>query len=506
MGEAKRRSRAIQTEVSKAIGVQTAVGKVQVRWDNKAEATPFGQMVFFIEFLTMTGLWNSWVEECPLEYRSPNGSSKRDILGTWLLSILSGHRRYAHVTTIRTDGVNPGLLGMKDVVSEDTLRRALQAIEEEPGFQWLQRHIDKSVLALIGAPWILDVDVTIKPLYGKQEGAEVGFNPKKPGRPSHAYHSYQMAGLRLVLGVDVEAGNHSHGNYTMPGLMKILDKLPEDKQPYLVRGDAGLGSEDMLSALERRAQSYLFKLRITANVKRYIERVFWNEGWENAGQGWEGREGELRLSGWSRSRRVIVMRRPLKGEIALADDQQMIIGFAETERPIKKYEYAVLVTDLEHEVVTIAQLYRDRADSENSFDELKNQWGWGGFTTQDLKRCRFTAMAVALVYNWWSLFVRLANPKARLEAITSRPFLLSGVARRTTHSGQQHLSITTLHGNAQEAQGMLSRVSSMLNQWKIAAEQLNLKSVWQYACEHIITTVTGFRLKSSLLLTAQSSG
>jgi len=115
-------------------------------------------------------------------------------------------------------------------------------------------------------------------------------------------------------------------------------------------------------------------------------------------------------------------------------------------------------------------------------------------------------MAVALVYNWWSLFVRLANPKARLEAITSRPFLLSGVARCTTHSGQQHLSITTLHGNAQEAQGMLSRVSSMLNQWKIAAEQLNLKSVWQYACEHIITTVTGFRLKSSLLLTAQSGG
>ena len=395
---------------------------------------------------------------------------------------------------------------MKEVVSEDTLRRALQAIEEEPGFQWMQRHIDKSVLALIGAPWILDVDVTIKPLYGKQEGAEVGFNPKKPGRPSHAYHSYQMAGLRLVLGVDVEAGNHSHGNYTMPGLMKILDKLPDDKQPYLVRGDAGLGSEQMLSALEKRERRYLFKLRITANVKRYIERVFWNEGWQNAGQGWEGREGELRLSGWSKSRRVIVMRRPLKGEIALADDQQMIIGFAETERPVKKYEYAVLVTDLSHEAVAIAQLYRDRADAENAFDELKNQWGWGGYTTQDLRRCRLTAMAVALVYNWWSLFVRLANPKARLEAITSRPFLLSGVARRTTHSGQQHLNITTLHGNAQEAQGMLSRVSSMLNQWKIAAEQLNLKSVWQYACDHIITTVTGFRLKSSLLLSAQSSG
>ena len=71
------------------------------------------------------------------------------------------------------------------------------------------------------------------------------------------------------------------------------------------------------------------------------------------------------------------MRRALKGEIALTDDQQMIIGFAETERPTKKYEYAVLVTDLSHEVVTIAQRYRDRADSENAFDELKKPVGVG---------------------------------------------------------------------------------------------------------------------------------
>ena len=40
----------------------------------------------------------------------------------------------------------------------------------------------------------------------------------------------------------------------------------------------------------------------------------------------------------------------------------------------------MLVTSLEEEVLTLAQLYRDRADSENPFDELKNQWGWGGFT------------------------------------------------------------------------------------------------------------------------------
>jgi hypothetical protein len=51
-------------------------------------------------------------------------------------------------------------------------------------------------------------------------------------------------------------------------------------------------------------------------------------------------------------------------------------------------------------VITKAQLYRA---------ELKNQWGWGGFTTHDLARCRLTARTVALVYNWWNIFVRLAE-------------------------------------------------------------------------------------------------
>ena len=68
---------------------------------------------------------------------------------------------------------------------------------------------------------------------------------------------------------------------------------------------------------------------------------------------------------------------------------------------MRLYEYAVLVTSLPDEILTIAHHYRDRADSENVFDELKNHWGWGGFTTQDIKRCRLMARAVALIYNWW---------------------------------------------------------------------------------------------------------
>ena len=79
---------------------------------------------------------------------------------------------------------------------------------------------------------------------------------------------------------------------------------------------------------------------------------------------------------------------------------QIEIQFKEIKGKTEAYEYAVLVTSLEDEVMTIAQHYRDRADSENAFDELKNQWGWGGFTTKDLKRCRLMAKMIGLIYNW----------------------------------------------------------------------------------------------------------
>jgi len=49
---------------------------------------------------------------------------------------------------------------------------------------------------------VLDVDTTIKPLYGEQEGAELGYNPHKPGRPSHCYHpksgSWMIARWRRI--------------------------------------------------------------------------------------------------------------------------------------------------------------------------------------------------------------------------------------------------------------------------------------------------------------------
>ena len=74
---------------------------------------------WLFEFLKQAGLFAGWVADCPLTFSSPNAPSKHDLLGTVLLSILSGHYRYAHITALRCDAVNPRLLGMKAAGHEE---------------------------------------------------------------------------------------------------------------------------------------------------------------------------------------------------------------------------------------------------------------------------------------------------------------------------------------------------------------------------------------------------
>ena len=340
---------------------------------------------------------------------------------------------------------------------------------------------------LVSTPWILDIDTTVKPLYGHQQGAVLGYNPHKPGRPSHAYHSYQMANTRLVMNVEVAPGNHTASMYSAPELWQLLERLAPHERPAMIRGDNAFGAEPIMVRAEALQMPYLFKLRQTTRVKGLIERLFREAHWQAAGQGWEGSESTLCLSGWSATRRVIVLRRALRNELALeqkAEERQLAFALLSSTAPLKLYEYAVLVTSLDDPIPALAQLYRDRADCENHFDELKNQWGWGGYTTHDLKRCRLIARLVALIYNWWSLFVRLAHPDTHLEAITSRPLLLHAVAKQVEHAGQRRLTITSLHAFSAQVQRALSALNAFLSELRRSAEQLNPTQLWYRILNH----------------------
>jgi Transposase DDE domain group 1 len=469
---------------SEPSAVDTFGGKVFVRWDPDANVTGFGPAAYFIEFLKANGLWERWVEDCPLHYTSPNAPPKQDILGTVMLSVLAGHKRYAHITTVRSDNVLPQLLGMKRVRSEDAVRRAFQQGQEERYTMWTRKHLRATYEPLLSEPWILDMDATVKPLYGHQQAAVVGYNPRKPGRPSHVYHCYFIAAIRLIVEVEVQAGNRTASQYAQPGLWAWLDARPREQWPHVLRGDISWGTERMMQEAEARELPYVFKLKKTAKVNRHIEKLWGRQDWVAAGSGWQGLGSELQLTGWSRPRRVVILRRQLRESLAVSDEekptgQRVFTGMAELRRGQDLYEYTVLVTSLDDEVLSIAQLYRDRAEAENIFDELKNQWGWTGFTTQDVRRCQILARTIAVIYNWWTLFTRLAIPNRHTEAITSRPLLFNGVARQTTHSNQATLTITSMHAQAPAVQRALQAVSKFLQRVRQTAEQFTSAECWR---------------------------
>ena len=232
---------------------------------------------------------------------------------------------------------------------------------------------------------------------------------------------------------------------------------------------------------EARKLPYLFKLRLTRNVRRMIEKLSGRE-WVSAGQGFWAKQSAVRLEGWSRERRAIVLRRRLKGAVGLSwEDENGApqLSFAEIGEATDIYEYSVLVTSLDEETEAFGQLYRDRGDGENIFDEMKNQWGWGGFTTHDLARCRLAARMLALFYDWWNIFVRLADPNLHREAITSRPLFLSAIATRTRHARQTTIRVTSSHARAKPAARALAAVAIFLRSLAQNAEQLTRLQKWR---------------------------
>ena len=434
-------------------------------------------------------MYAQWIADCPLRYTSPNAPKLADVLGTLTLAILAGSRRYAHVTALRGDTINAQGLGMSRVLSEDALRRAFEGEEPGPLEAWQRKHLFQSVEPVLSEPWICDVDVTIKTLYGHQEGAEVGYNPHKPGRAAHAYHTFFVSRLRLALDVVVAPGKRSSSQAVSTSLWSWWEGLPVKCRPELMRLDCAFGNEGFLVGCEQRHQKYLSRVRLTKGVKEIIRALNRQGGWKECGGGWEGLEGELALQGWTCSRRVVVLRQrrartqPLELGPEAGSCQAELLA-VEAEDP---YEYTVLVTNTDWEVLTLARLYRERADSENTIDELKRQWGWGGFVTKDIVRCQVAARSVALIYNWWNLFVRCVEPSRPREAVTSRPLLMYAVGRQISHAGQTTVILTSTHGEAGRVQQILTNVSLFLSGLKNSAEQLTPAQCWQRIWERILT-------------------
>jgi hypothetical protein len=305
------------------------------------------------------------------------------------------------------------------------------------------------------------------------------------------YHSYFMANTRLCLGLEVTPGKEAASKHALPGMWSLLDKLPRTHWPAFVRGDCGFGNEGLLGEAEARGLPCLFKLRHSAKVRALVSRMQHGGGrWEDAGDGWEVLESSLRLSGWSQERRVVLVREmpalaPVGSQRKRRKDHisPALSGSSDWGQSLAPWagKIAVLVTTLEpkaYPAKALARLYRERADAENIYDELKNQWGWGGFTTKLLAPTRIMANMVALIYNWWTLYGRMFDGEHHREAVTSRPALLEGVARMTKSGGRRTLKVSLQHEKKGDLQGLILNISRTLQRFIAITEGWRQEQRW----------------------------
>ncbi|MDO9101470.1 MAG: hypothetical protein Q8K74_12825 [Candidatus Nitrotoga sp.] len=95
----------------------------------------------------------------------------------------------------------------------------------------------------LSTAWILDIDTTVKILFGHQSDAEASYNPLMPECHSRTAHTYWCGNPRLLLQTHVQSGKSHSATSSLPGLIEVVGHLPKEQWPQLVRGDCGFGNE-----------------------------------------------------------------------------------------------------------------------------------------------------------------------------------------------------------------------------------------------------------------------
>ena len=421
----------------------TAGGRVRLSVTKDA-LTPFGGLVPWAAYTKHIGIIEQLATDCPVTRTSPNAAPVYDVIQSFMLTALTDGRRFSHIERLREDPTIPELFGMEAVVSDDTVRRFLKSVDPAMGAEWIARQA-KPMWGALPEQIIMDWDSTVQTKYGHQDGAEVGYNPSKPGRRSFHPLLGVVARTRLCPAYRFRSGDTVTATQWREA-MEDAQRWLGDRQVWLNRGDLGLGQDPVMTWHEEVAgrARFLFKLKLTAKVRAALHEVpaaDW-QGPTTAGA-WQVAEGKLQLTGWRNSRRV-VFARCLQGVVPAEKSGEF------WDR--NKHEFAVYVTNLplEFNAWQIQQLYRDRADTENVFDELKNQWGFSGFCVKARATTELAARLLLLVYNLWVLFVRFIVPHKHTEAKRGRRWFLL-IAGRLVQSGRQkELQISVRGGWAEQ--------------------------------------------------------
>ncbi len=360
-----------------------------------------------------------------------------DLLLALLFAVIAGLRRIHKTEILQYNGTFLSLLGLERFPDQSSLRRFLQRLTPDHVRQLVRLH-DQLRRLLFAAPrpisaLIFDVDSVVLTLYGQQQGARVGYNPKKKGRRSYHPLLCFEAGRQEFWHGSLRPGDTATNTGVLHFLDRVLAKTPPriPRSRIRVRADAGYFSGKLIRWLETEALGYVVVAREHRGIKARAQAA----RFQKLRHGWEVGEFRYAPTGWKKPRRFVVVRRPKPAD---PEEAKQLTLFTE-----RGWSYSVLVTNLRLTPWRVWRFYCPRATIEKNIRELLYDLPLGKVpSAQWLPNVAFFQL-VLLAYDLAHWFKRLCLPPQYLHATleTVRTDLLVLPARLVRTAGRNVLQL-----------------------------------------------------------------
>jgi hypothetical protein len=352
--------------------------------------TPWGGLVLFSGLARQVGLEQALREALPFDLTSPNATDPVEVTLAFMAGVLVGSRRLAHVERLRWDEPVRQMLGLKRFASDSTLARFFRrftAGKVTEVFESLMRWQLKQIPL---EEEILDLDSSILERYGKQEGALLGYNPKKHRRPSHHPLLATLGERPWVVHTWLRSGNTASARGADQFLEETLALLPSPTTIRYLRADSGFAIESFLSRVEEKGLVYAIRARFTRGLQNLTAVANWRE----LELGIEVGEAVFQAQGWMRARRVVLIRQRVQ-------ERDFVRGRELFNDPA--YLYQAILTNRTDTPEEVWRFYRPHAEIEARIRELKWDYGIDGFAQRRFFATEAAFRFVCVTFNLVSL-------------------------------------------------------------------------------------------------------
>lgn len=391
--------------------------------------THFGGLYLLQQFFQQIALRSHLAQSVRFRQRNTHYTISDSILAI-LYPILLGLGRIETTRLLQQNGVFQYLTGLPSYPDPTSLRRFLRRLGEQ-GLPALARLHDRLRTDFIARPSlvIFDIDTTVLTVYGSQDGAKVGFNPKKRGRPSYQPLLCFEGKTRDVWSGCYLSGDAHPAPHTVELLERSLEKLPSSVRTVRLRADSAFYTHEIPAFLAEKRAFYVLVGRITRPVRNRLKGLAYQDISprlslaEFAYQPW----------GWKHPQRFIVVRRPIPEEPSWQMSLFKMGG----------YTYRLFVTNLSLKPLHLWRFYNRRATGELIIRELVEAYALGKIPRRDWPSNHAYFHLVLLAYNLLNWFKRFCLPPQwqRLNLQTIRNRLLLVPAQLVRPQGRPTLKL-----------------------------------------------------------------